>query len=203
MCRMKNLRVLMVATLVALAAGAAQAETPVSGGWSARAAAASARADLPRPADADAPALPSGEETAKPTANAKARGLTGTWRVYIPQSNGGFPPFNAYHTFNADGTFTEVSDLLTTLTESPAHGVWSGKKSDYQLTFELFVFDPQTKAPAGRVRVRCAITLSEDGNSFTAQSLVDFIEPGGTIIEAVDSGPFTGTRVTVVPASGT
>ena len=38
------------------------------------------------------------------------------------------------------------------------HGAWSGKKNDYLLTFELFVFDPETKQPAGRVRVRGAIT---------------------------------------------
>jgi hypothetical protein len=137
------------------------------------------------------------------SSSAKAKGLTGTWRVSIPTSDGGLPPFNAYQTFSDDGTFTEVSDLLTTQTESPAHGVWSGRKSDYQLTFELFVFDPETKQPAGRVRVRNNITLSADGDSFTSDSVVDFITPDGMVIEGVDSGPFSGTRVKVVPISGT
>ena len=36
-----------------------------------------------------------------------------------------------------------------------------------------------------------------------AQLVVDFINPDGTIDEKIDSGPFTGTRLTVVPHSRT
>jgi hypothetical protein len=189
-------------TIVALSAGFAsaqsEAKTGRAGGWDARALRAGVVPDAPAPAPPSAPPAARAERAA-----AKAKGLTGTWRVSIPQSDAGLPPFNAYHTFHADGTFTEVSDLLATQTESPAHGVWSGEKTDYQLTFELFVFDPETKAPAGRVRVRCAIRLSGDGDTFAADSVVDFIAPDGSVAEGIDSGPFSGTRVKVVPNPGT
>ncbi len=67
--------------------------------------------------------------------------IVGTWIVHIPASDGGGAPFDALHTFNGDGTFVETSSLLATLTEGPAHGVWKGKKRDYDYTFELFVFN--------------------------------------------------------------
>ena len=79
--------------------------------------------------------------------------LVGTWLIDVTKSDGGFPPFRALHTFHDGGTFTEVSDLLAQLGETPAHGVWNGKGSRYNLTFELFVFDPDKK-PVGRPRPR-------------------------------------------------
>lgn len=210
MCRTKVLHTLLAAIIVLGSIGSATAQSPANTsagrGWAAR---ATANAGMPvskRSADAGQPIEQSSElvtESQDASAAGKAKGLTGTWRVAIPTSDGGLPPFNAYQTFSDDGTFTEVSDLLTTQTESPAHGVWSGRKSAYQLTFELFVFDPETKQPAGRVRVRNNITLSTDGDSFTSDSVVDFITPDGMVIEGVDSGPFSGTRVKVVPISGT
>lgn len=211
MCRTKVLHTLLAAIIVLGSIGTASAQssanTNAGRGWAARAmanggvsSAAKQVVDGGQPTEEPSEF---GTESHDGSASAKAKGLTGTWRVSIPTSAGGNPPFNAYQTFSDDGTFTEVSDLLTTQTESPAHGVWSGRKSDYQLTFELFVFDPETKQPAGRVRVRNNITLSADGNSFTSDSVVDFITPDGMVIEGVDSGPFSGTRVKVVPISGT
>lgn len=198
MCRMKVLHTLVAAMIVLGSIGNANAQSAGNSnagrGWAARATASAGASPVSkRSFDAGQPTEQASDfeaETRAESASAKAKGLTGTWRVSIPTSDGGLPPFNAYQTFSDDGTFTEVSDLLTTQTESPAHGVWSGKKSDYQLTFELFVFDPETKLPAGRVRVRNNITLSADGDSFTSDSVVDFITPDGMVIEGVDSGPF-------------
>ena len=210
MCRTKVLHTLLAAIIVLGSIGTASAQssanTNAGRGWAARAMANGGLPVSKLSVDAGQPSEQPSElvaESQVASASAKAKGLTGTWRVSIPTSDGGLPPFNAYQTFSDDGTFTEVSDLLTTQTESPAHGVWSGRKSDYQLTFELFVFDPETKQPAGRVRVRNNITLSADGDSFTSDSVVDFITPDGMVIEGVDSGPFSGTRVKVVPISGT
>jgi hypothetical protein len=205
MCRTKTLSLLVATAILAMSAGVANAQSDgkTGRGWGARALSGSTNpARVSRPGDTTAAPESSASHKTDATA-AKAKGLTGTWRVSIPTSDGGLAPFNAYHTFTGDGTFVEVSDLLTTQTESPAHGVWSGKKQDYQLTFELFVFDPGTKEPAGRVRVRCAITLAADGDSFTANTVVDFIAPDGSVAEGVDSGPFSGTRVKVVPITGT
>lgn len=202
------------AALIAWAAPATFAQTTMEkkGGWGARAASA-------RPAQERTPAEPSeaavegqiaGRELLAPAGSggvldiierekeARRTALTGTWRIQIPKSNAGLPPFNAYHTFNIDGTFTEVSDLLPALNETPAHGVWQGEKPDFQLTFELFVFDEQ-KTPAGIVRVRNAIRLADDNNSFTSRYEVDFIAPDGTVEAAIDTGTYTGTRVKVIP----
>lgn len=122
--------------------------------------------------------------------------LVGTWVINVPASPGG-AEFNALQTFHADGTMTETSDLLAKLGEGPAHGAWTGKKRDYQITFELFVFDPD-RNPAGRVRVRATVRLTDEDN-FTADSAVDFIEPNGNVIPDIGSGPFTGTRLKVMP----
>ncbi len=199
MCRTKRLTMLLAVAILALSGGIANAQTNGRTGWSGRAlhgakvGRTAARVNEMPTREATAGQLP-----ADARAN-KASGIVGTWRIHIPESDGGLPPFNAYHTFAEGGTFTEVSDLLTTLTESPAHGVWTGKKLEYQLTFELFVFDPETKEPAGRVRVRCAIHLAAGGDTLEGDTVVDFIAPDGTLFEGVDSGPFSGERLEVVP----
>jgi hypothetical protein len=121
--------------------------------------------------------------------------IVGTWVMHVPESPGS-AAFNALQTFHDGGTFTETSDLLGQLLEGPAHGVYEGKKNDYTLTFELFVFDGGQ--PAGRVRVRVSIKLIDD-NNLTADAAVDFIEPDGNVIADIGSTPFTGTRVKVMP----
>lgn len=196
---------LLVAAIVLGSSGAAVARAGNGGirGWSGRGLYGRGAVPVPeRPESDDAAAAQAKSGQADASANAKGKSLTGTWRVEIPTSDGGLPPFRAYQTFSDDGTFTEVSSLLTTDTESPAHGVWSGKKSAFQLTFELFAFDSETKQAVGRIRVRCDITLSADGDRFDAVSVVDFIGLDGEVIAGIDSGPFSGTRVKVVPPSG-
>jgi hypothetical protein len=118
----------------------------------------------------------------------------GTWVVDV---SAGDESFAAFHTFGADGTFVETSSGLATLSEGPAHGVWSGKKKDYLLTFEVFEFAPD-QSYAGRVRVRCAIHL-DDADHLTALYTVDFIDLDGTMITDVGGGNFRGVRLRVVP----
>lgn len=130
----------------------------------------------------------------------RRRALVGAWYVNIPQSETGLPPFNALQVFHDGGTFTEVSDLLATLTETPAMGVWDIDPVDkYLLTFQLFVFD-ENRAPVGMVRVRCRITLI-NLNEFSAEGVVDFIDPDGNVILAIDKTPFTGKRIHSLPVN--
>lgn len=119
--------------------------------------------------------------------------LTGTWYITVP---GPTPAenFYAYQTFGEDGTFVETSSLLVTLTEGPAHGVWEARRQGAVLTFELFAFDPENQVQVGRVRVRNAIRMNGT-DSFTSDSVVDFIELDGTVIPNIAAGPFTGERV--------
>ena len=100
------------------------------------------------------------------------------------------------HTFNTDGTFVETSSLLATLTEGPAHGVWKGKKRDYDYTFELFVFNAD-QSVAGRVRVYGSIHINGD-NNFTGTYTVAFINLDGSVDDAIDPGEFAGTRLQVI-----
>ena len=123
--------------------------------------------------------------------------IGGSWNIKVAESDGGFPPFEALHTFGLDGTFVETSSNLATGTEGPAHGVWERVRPNrYLLTFELFIFDPQTGASVGRVRVRCSIQM-RSANELTAMTAVDVIEPDGTVISDVDGGPFEGSRIRV------
>lgn len=123
------------------------------------------------------------------------RDLTGTWYMTVP---GATPAetFYAYQTFGADGTFVETSSLLVALTEGPAHGVWERRLHGFILTFELFAFDPESQVTVGRVRVRNFMRLVDD-NNLRADSVVDFIEPDGTVIPNIAAGPYTGTRVKI------
>jgi hypothetical protein len=127
----------------------------------------------------------------------RKKALTGTWRISIAESATGLPPFNALQTFGEDGTFVETSDLFATLTEGPAHGAWEFKSGKFNLTFELFVFD-ENRQPIGKVRVKCSIQLVND-DQLTGEGSVDFIEPDGNVIPDIDSTPFTGTRVRIIP----
>lgn len=121
--------------------------------------------------------------------------IVGTWLITVPDSPG-VPGFKALHTFHENGTFTETSDLLGQGVEGPSHGAWNGKKNDYRLTFHLFTFD-ENGLPSVRIRVRCTIKVV--GDTLTATTTVDIIEPDGNIILAVGGGPFSGVRLPVVP----
>lgn len=122
--------------------------------------------------------------------------IVGTWVVHIPASDGGGAPFDALHTFGGDGTFVETSSLLATLTEGPAHGIWKGKKRDYDYTFELFVFNAD-QTVAGRVRVYGSIHINGD-NNFTGTYTVAFINLDGSVDDAIDGGEFAGTRLQII-----
>lgn len=122
--------------------------------------------------------------------------IVGTWLITVPDAPGA-PGFKALQTFHDNGTFTETSDLLGQGVEGPAHGAWIGRKNEYRLTFQLFTFD-EHGLPSVRIRVRCTIRIVND-NDLTATTTVDIIEPDGNIIPAVATGPFSGTRLSVVP----
>lgn len=109
--------------------------------------------------------------------------IVGTWHVYVDQPGG----FNALQTFHADGTFTETSDLLATLVEGPAQGIWKRVGNRYHLTFVLFAFNPD-HSPAGKIRVRAEMTLAPNGRRFDAQYEVDFIDLDGTVVPEVGTG---------------
>ena len=121
--------------------------------------------------------------------------LVGSWVLDVTLVNS--PPFHALQTFHSNGTMSETSDLLANLGEGPGHGAWARTDEGYVSTFELFIFEPD-HTPAGRIRVRENLKLV-DGDHLTGFTVADLILPDGTLIENIDSGPVTGTRVRVMP----
>jgi hypothetical protein len=141
-------------------------------------------------------AAPGPEDAPVASVSGGHRAVVGTWLVSVDASAGGFPPFQALHTYHADGTFTEVSDLLGQLNETPAHGVWNFRRHKHNLTFELFTFDAN-RAPAGRARVRCALQVKQ--GDLLGDCTVDFIDVTGAEFVDIDTATFTGKRVKVIP----
>jgi hypothetical protein len=122
--------------------------------------------------------------------------LVGTWLCDV----GGPEPFRALQTFHADGTFQETSSLLAQGEEGPAHGVWKRDNRQYQLTFQLFAFDPSTGESPGMIRVRIRLRVDSPDHLTANFGVVDFIDPDGNITE-LDRGPdpYTCDRLKVVP----
>ena len=121
--------------------------------------------------------------------------INGSWVVDVTLVAS--PRFSALQTFDFGGTFAETSDLLAQGGEGPGHGAWQKFDDMYVATFELFIFEPDG-TPAGRIRVRENVNLVDE-NHFTGFSVADLILPDGTVIENIDNGPLSGTRVGVRP----
>lgn len=126
--------------------------------------------------------------------------IVGTWFCDVAVDEGQ-PPFRALQTFHAGGTFTETSSDLAKGLEGPAHGVWIRANDKYQLTFQLFAFDPDTHESTGMIRVRISLRLDGPDRLKATFGVVEFVDFDGTITE-LDRGPdpYTCTRIKVVPA---
>lgn len=210
MFRHKILLALVSLTLMMMALTAAQAQTNTErSGWGARRGLAGQTHVQPSEAQVDVQSpisqgglqdniFENNQNVFERLREARRNAPVGTWRIHVPQSSSGLPPFNALHTFHSGGTFTETSDILATLAEGPAHGVWSGEGPEFLLTFELFVFNPD-HTPAGMVRVRCEIVVFAGSDKLTGKAAVDFIAPDGTEEKNIDTGTFNGTRVKTLP----
>lgn len=124
------------------------------------------------------------------------RKIIGTWVCDVA----GEPAFRALQTFHADGTFTETSSLLARGEEGPAHGVWNRDKGKYQLTFQLFAFDPAIGESTGMFRVRVSLQLDGPDRLVATFAFVDFINLDGSITE-LGGGPdaYTCDRLKVIP----
>lgn len=136
-------------------------------------------------------------EPIEPQALDPKKRIVGTWIMTVTPNDS--PTFSSLQTYNDDGTMTETSSLLAQLDIGSARGVWEGKKNDYDVTFELFVFDPGGEA-IGRLRVRSKVRINND-DTLTADGVLDLILPDGTVIPNIASTPFTGTRMKVVPVN--
>jgi hypothetical protein len=139
---------------------------------------------------------------ANPAEAARQNKLVGTWVCSVHE--GAPDAFKALQTFHADGTFTETSSLLAKGEEGPAQGVWAksaGKGENvYDLTFQLFAFDPASRESVGMLRIRISLRLDGADHLTATSEFAEFVNPDGTITE-LGGGPdaYTCDRLQVIP----
>jgi hypothetical protein len=133
-------------------------------------------------------------------AGSTAPQMEGTWRVTATITDGP-PPFSALYSFSGGGTLQETDETqLLTPSAGPALGAWTKVGSNqYAFTWESYLFDFGTDSPAGRLKVRGLITLT-DKDTYTAVDQFDFYDTDGNVTL---SGCATeeGTRMTVEPVT--
>lgn len=126
---------------------------------------------------------------------AQGHSLVGTWIVDTDPDNAG----NALDTvsFTTDGTFTNVeAGGFVSL------GAWepTGEKSA-NLTFLAYELDEEG-ANLGSTIIRVAIEAGADGNNFTGEYTIAFVQPNGASGGEAGPGIVTGQRL-VVEGPGT
>ena len=127
--------------------------------------------------------------------NNQSSNLVGSWKINVARSQSGLPPFQALHTYFADGTMTETTSVLGKGTEGPGHGVWVSREDSYHNTFELFVFDDSGEF-AGTVRGRSIIQL-DSPDAIRGETAIDIFSSDGKHQLNVDKAVFEGQRINI------
>ena len=130
--------------------------------------------------------------------NSGFKTLVGTWRVTV--SPDGIPPFQAFNTFNADGTSIEFDNSNPAALQTIAIGPWErvGDR-DYAFVEVNQVFDDH--GYAGEVRVRAKLTLDASGDSFSGPFTFQVVDIGGNVVFQ-GGGTAKGRRITVDSLAG-
>lgn len=120
--------------------------------------------------------------TNSPTsAAAKGHQLVGSWQLIDPSSGA----FIGLMTADNSGT-TIVSSTVSAPADfvSTAHGVWKKTGQTYSITNRAFLYDAAGNLLFTR-KVRSSVDLSQDGQSFTSDVVIDVMQPDGTIIQTL------------------
>lgn len=121
--------------------------------------------------------------------------LVGTWLVDADPNDPANPPDT--FVFTGDGGFVEKdADGTVEL------GAW---RATGAATADLTVISPETSEqgnPSGTVKIRAAIEVGADGDSFTAQYTLEYVGADGTSTGEAGPGQATGERL-AVEAPGT
>ena len=98
-----------------------------------------------------------------------------SWRVTVTPIGVPIAPFLTYSTFARGGTFLESSQPR----QGPGHGVWRRTgRGEFGITFEKVLFSPDGSF-AGTLRVREAIRVTADGDSYAGDGTADVFDPSG------------------------
>lgn len=118
--------------------------------------------------------------------------LVGSWNANTDASNPNNPP--SLFIFTADGIYAEVDADGTT-----AMGAWEATGAN---TANLTAYSHQTDEHgnfAGTLIIRASVTVSADGQSFTAPYTLEWMAPDGTMSGQAGPGTASGTKVAVEP----
>ena len=109
--------------------------------------------------------------------------LTGNWLVTVTRIDPppGLPPtFLSLQTYSADDLFLEESN--TNLVRSSARGEWAKTGLwQFRRSFLFFRFDA-SRHFIGTARNRATITLSQDGQRFRAEAILELFDADGTLL---------------------
>jgi len=128
------------------------------------------------------------------TLAANGHSLVGTWKVTV--SPDGIPPFTAYNVFTVDGNSFEFDNSNPPSGQSIAVGPWTSTGVNSFSFTEINQLYDNTGAYAGELKVRGAIELTADGNSFSSKFKFDVADPTGTVVFS-GGGTAAGKRVIV------
>ena len=138
-------------------------------------------------------AIAAGSASADDDGNHGSR-LAGTWTVTVPRP-APLPVLTSLQVFTSDGSVIEAAN--DSAARSAGYGSWERVKGRlYASTYSLFRFDPQTGAPIGTVKVDRNLRLADDGQTFTAASVVTAYDNAGNVVFTFKV-PSTAERVGV------
>jgi hypothetical protein len=136
--------------------------------------------------------------------------LTGAWRAQMHFKSGAFAEvkdLEFMYAYNAGGTLTESSNYDAAPPVPPAYGIWrQAGPNRFQSKYVFYItkapasFQDITKgggwSPDGRGVFTEQITLSADGNSYTAKVSYVAFDVNGKPADGGGEGTATGTRIT-------
>ncbi len=142
--------------------------------------------------------LVQGAQPSIATADEGGSRLEGTWELTVEGT-----PFRIVRTFLAGGVnidssnFTPITSTPGPLTVSDGHGNWKKTgPNQFAMTLMFLQVDPVTRRLDSVGKVREAIHLGADSNSYTGIFETEIFLPDGTkIIET--GGKVVGTRISV------
>jgi len=132
--------------------------------------------------------------TANPIALAQEHRLVGSWQIIDPDTGA----FIGLLTADNSGTTTvssTVSDPAAFV--STAHGVWKKTGQTYSITNRAFLYDAAGNLIFTR-KVRSTVKLSQDGQSYTSEVVIEVMQLDGTVIQTLTLAA-DGKRITPEP----
>lgn len=114
------------------------------------------------------------------------KGLVGSWNLVVSlrdcETGTVFVSFPAMNTYNQGGTTQQAAIPEPGATALPGHGVWSHQTGrDYSGAFQFFSLNLDGTF-AAKVIVRSAISLGQDGSSYTSTDTAEILNANGDLL---------------------